>query len=238
MEVLVIYTWGTPIVARCVGESWDLERWDGDLLGFYVSFGRFEANFRGLRRGLENGRGRGEGSIINFIGRDGAKGGGGFERQRGGLGFVWLYANAERPEQVQLFEGLGIGAVDGSFVAIQQVKARAVGEALERVGEAILVVGFATDVGIGKKAFDVIDGGLHFVGEQGGFYVGEAAQAPAGGGHGFDQLDLDGAGGGEFVEIGIEEEMEVGDGFVGEDYGDGREGGIADGESVATGVLG
>ena len=84
---------------------------------------------------------------------------------------------------------------------------------------------------------DVIDAGFHFVGEEGGFDDGEAAQAPAGGGHGFDQLDFDGAGGGEFVEIGIEEELEVGDGFAGEDYGDGGESGVADGESVAKGVL-
>ena len=229
MEVLVIYTWGTSIVARCAGESWHLERWDGDLWGF-------EANFRGLGRGLENGWGRGDGSIINFIGRDRAKGGGSFERQRGGLGFVWLYANAERSQEVQLFEGLGVGAVDGSFIAVQQVEAPAVGEALERVGEVIFDVGVAID--IGKKVVNVIDAGFHFVSEEGGFDVGEAAQAPAGGGHGFDQLDFDGAGGGEFVEIGIEEKMEVGDGFVGEDYGDGREGGVADGESVAEGILG
>jgi hypothetical protein len=138
-----------------------------------------------------------------------------------------LYANSERSEEVQLFEGLGIGAVDGSFITIQQVEARGAGEALERVGEVIFDVGVAID--IGKKAVDVIDAGFHFVGEEGGFYDGEAAQAPAGGDHGFDQLDFNGAGGGEFVEIGIEEEMEVGDGFVGEDYGDGREGGVADG---------
>ena len=116
-----------------------MEGGSGDLLGF-------EANFWGLRRGLQNGRGRGEGFVINFIGRDGAKGGGGFERRRGGLGFVWLYANAERPEEVQLFEGLGIGTVDGSFIAVQQVEARAAGEALERVGEMIIEVGLAIDV--------------------------------------------------------------------------------------------
>ena len=180
---------------------------------------------------MEDGRGRGEGSIISFIRRDGAKGGDGFDGRRGGLGFVWLYANAERSEEVQLFEGLGVGAVDGSFIAIQQVEARAVGEALEGAGEVVLGVGFAID--IGKNAIDVIDAGVDFVGEEGGFDCGEAAQAPAGGGHGFDQLDFDGAGGGEFVEIGIEEAMEVGERFVGEDNGDGREGGGADGESVA-----
>ena len=51
-----------------------------------------------------------------------------------------MYANAERAEEVQLFEGLGVGAVDGSFIAIQQVQAGTSGEALERAGEAI--VGF------------------------------------------------------------------------------------------------
>jgi hypothetical protein len=152
------------------------------------------------------------------------------------LGFVWLYANAEGAEEVQLFEGLGIGAVDGSFIAIQEVEARAVGKALERAGDTIVGFGYAMDVG--EKAIDVIDAGQNFVGEEGGFDVGEAAQAPAGGGHVFDQLDFDGTGGDEFVEIGVEEALEVGGRFVGEDYGDGREGGGADGESVAKGVLG
>jgi len=87
--------------------------------------------------------------------------------------------------------------------------------------------GLAID--IGKKVVNVIDGGFHFVGEEGGFYVGEAAQTPAGGNHGFDQFDFDGAGRGELIEIGIEEALEVGGRFVVEDDGDGREGGIADG---------
>jgi len=184
---------------------------------------------------LQNGRGRGEGFVINFVGRDGPNRGG-FERRRGGLGFVWLYANSERPEEVQLFEGLGIGAVDGSFIAIQQVEARAFGEAFEGVGEVIFDVGLA--IGVGKKAVNVIDAGFHFVAEEGGFDVGEAAQAPAGGGHGFDQLDFDGAGGGEFVEIGIEEALEVGGGFVDEDDGHGREGGRSIGQAVAGRIAG
>lgn len=114
---------------------------------------------------------------------------------------------------MQLFEGLSVGAVDGSFITIQQVEAGAFGEALECAGEA--VVGFGDEIGVAEKAIDVLDAGLHFVGEEGGFDVGEAAQAPAGGGHGFDQLDFDGTGGGEFVEIGVEEALEVGGGFVG-----------------------
>jgi len=184
-------------------------------------------NSWGLGRDLENGRGRGEGFVVNLIGRDGARSPygstGKLRRGHGLLGFVWLYANSQRAEEVQLFEGLGIGAVDGSFIAIQQVEARAFGEAFEGIGEVIFDVGLA--IGIGKKAVNVIDAGFHFVAEEGGFDVGEAAQAPAGGGHGFDQLDLDGAGGGELVEIGVEEELEVGGGFVDEDDGHGREGG-------------
>jgi len=96
--------------------------------------------------------------------------------------------------------------------------------------------GIAID--IGKKAVDVIDGGFHFVAKESGFYVGEPAQAPAGGDHGFDQFDFEGAGGDEFIEVGVEEALEVGGGFVVEDDGDGGEGGGADGESVAKGVLG
>jgi hypothetical protein len=128
---------------------------------------------------------------------------------------------------LQLFEGSGVGAADGSFIAIQQVEARSAGEALERVSEVILGVGFTIDAG--EKVGKVIDAGFHFVGKEGGFDIGEAAQAPAGGGHGFDQLDFDGAGGGEFVEIRIEEALEVSGRFFGEDDGHGREGGCAGG---------
>jgi len=139
-------------------------------------------------------------------------------------------------ELLQLFEGAGIGAAEGSFVAEKQVEARAVGETLEHVGEAIIGVGFATDAG--KLAVNVIEAALDFVAEEVGFDIGEAAEAPAGGDHGFDQLDFDGAGGGELIEIGIEEALEVVGRFVVEDHGDGGEGGVADGESVAEGVLG
>ena len=123
-----------------------------------------------------------------------------------------MYANAQGSEELQLFERSGVGAADGSFIAVEQVEARAVGEALESVGEVIFGVGFAID--IFEKVFEVIDAGFHFVGEEGGFDIGEAAQAPAGRGHGFDQFDFDGAGGGEVIEIGIEEALEVGERFL------------------------
>jgi hypothetical protein len=145
-----------------------------------------------------------------------------------------LWAISEGLELLQLFEGSCIGAADGSFIAVEQVEARAAGEQLKRVGEVIFDGGLAID--IGKKVVDVIDGGFHFVAEEGGFDIGEAAQAPAGGDHGFDQFDFDGAGGGELIEIGIEEALKVGWRFVVEDDGDGREGGVVDGEAVAKGV--
>ncbi|MEO8052151.1 MAG: hypothetical protein ABI833_17205, partial [Acidobacteriota bacterium] len=110
------------------------------------------------------------------------------------------------------------------------------GEALEHVGEAVAGDALALDAGEGK--FDIGGAARDFVAEQGGFDIGEAAETPAGGGHGLDQLDLDGGGGGELIEIGVEETREVGGGFVGEDDGDGREGGGAGGEAVADGVLG
>jgi len=119
-----------------------------------------------------------------------------------------LWAISEGLELLQLFEGSGIGTVDGSFITVQQVEACAAGEALKRVGEVIFDSGLAID--IRKKVVNIIDGGFHFVAEEGGFDIGEAAQAPAGGDHGFNQFDFDGAGGGELIEIGIEEELEFG----------------------------
>ena len=46
---------------------------------------------------------------------------------------------------------------------------------LERVGEVIIDGGLAID--IRKKVVNVVDGGFHFVGEKGGFDVGEARSA-------------------------------------------------------------
>ena len=65
---------------------------------------------------------------------------------------------------------------------------------------------------------------VHFVGEEGGFDGGEAAEAPAGGGHGFYQFGFEEAGGGELFEVGVEEALVVGGRFGGEDGGD-RSGG-------------
>jgi hypothetical protein len=130
-------------------------------------------------------------------------------------------------EDLQVFEGSAVGAGECAFVADQQAEALAVGEVLEDVGDAIDRVGHEFE--LGELVVNTLGLEFDFVAEHGGFDFGDAAQAPAGGDHGFDQLDFDGAGGGELIELGLEEALEVGAGFVGEDDGCGREGGGAGG---------
>src|SRR6185312_4587108 len=126
------------------------------------------------------------GRRAGVISRDGAA----------GLGsFVWLWANAQRAEELELFEGAGVGTAEGSFVTNEQVEAGALADGVEGVGEAVLRSGDAMDggegfVGVGGEA-------VNFVAEESGFDGGDAAQAPAGGDHGFDQFGFDEAGGGE-----------------------------------------
>jgi len=67
--------------------------------------------------------------------------------------------------------------------------------------------------------------------EQAGFDGPDAAQAPAGDGHGFDQIHLDRVGGVELLDVGVEEELELFVGFGGEQDGLG-------GETVAEAVAG
>src|SRR3954447_18080298 len=64
MEVLVIYTWGNLYCRTLRGRGRVLDGGDGGLPGLGATFG-------GLRSGLEKGRGRGQGFVIDFIGRDG-----------------------------------------------------------------------------------------------------------------------------------------------------------------------
>ena len=136
----------------------------------------------------------------------------------GGLGFVWLWASARRPQELQLFEGAVMGAIEGAFVADQQGQAVAlVGQLLERKGQAVngFHVGEAVlfDVGV-----DLVGTAEHFVVQEHGFDGADAAQAPAGDGHGLDQLHFDAGLGSELVEIGIEEGLEVFAGFGVENY--------------------
>jgi hypothetical protein len=130
-------------------------------------------------------------------------------------------------EDLQLFESSAVGAGECAFVADQQAETLAVGEVLEDVGDAIDRVGH--EFVLGELVVYTLGLEQDFVAEHGSFDFGDAAQAPAGGDHGFHQLDFDGAGGGELIEIGIEQALEAGAGFFGVDDGCGREGGGAGG---------
>jgi len=52
-----------------------------------------------------------------------------------------LWATAQRAEELELFEGAGIGTAEGPFVANEEVEARAVAEGVEGMGEAVVEVG-------------------------------------------------------------------------------------------------
>ncbi len=138
---------------------------------------------------------------------------------------------------LQLFEGAGIGAAKSAFVADQQAETlSAVGEMLEDESQAIASVRFA--VPLREFSVNIFGAVLDFVAEQTGFDLGEASQTPAGGGHGLHEFGLDGAGGGELIEIGIEEELEVRGGFGGKHDGHGRQGRGREpvGEAIARGA--
>jgi hypothetical protein len=101
----------------------------------------------------------------------------------------------------------------------------AVGETLKGVGDTIG----------GGEIFELFRDGVvtadAFVFEDGGFDGIEAAETPAGGGHGFDEFALNRVGGLEAGEEGIEKNFEFVGGFGGEDDGVG-------GESVTEAVGG
>ena len=106
---------------------------------------------------------------------------------------------ASRLKHMQLFEGAVVGAIESAFVAHQQGQALSVaGELLKDPSQASVVVR-AMEL---PPAF--LGAARHFLVEQGGFDGGNAAQAPAGGGHGLDQIHLDAALGIELIGVGIE----------------------------------
>lgn len=141
-------------------------------------------------------------------------------------------------EQVQLLEGPVIGAPERPFVADQQDEALAVvGEFLEGVGEAVVVAGLLAH--LTEFVCDVFGAAHDFVVEESGFDGLQAAETPAGGGQGVNQLRLDAGSGSEVREVGIEEELVVFAGLGGEHDGCGRRaGGLGGGESVAGAVTG
>src|SRR5258708_1617473 len=113
-------------------------------------------------------------------------------------------------KHMELFEGAVVGAIESAFVAHQQGQALSVaGELLKDPSQASVVVR-AMEL---PPAF--LGAARHFVVEQGGFDGGNAAQAPAGGGHGLNQFLLDAALGIELNDVGIEKSLELAAGLGG-----------------------
>jgi len=124
-----------------------------------------------------------------------------------------------------LLEGPVVDSVEGGFVAEQEWEGDAgAGELVEHEAEAAGVVDFRELLG------DLLFGEGEFVDENGGFEVGDAAEAPAEDGEGADELAFEGGGGAVGVLKRGEEGVEDGLVLVGE----GLEGGA---ESVLAGVL-
>jgi hypothetical protein len=127
---------------------------------------------------------------------------------------------------MELFEGPVIGAIESAFVADYQ------GESLAVIGELLEDPSQAIDVAhVLELLVDVLGAAHDFGAQQGGFDARDAAQAPAGGDHGLDQIHLDSALGIELIGVGIEKSQEVLLRFGGQDDG-------FCGESVAQAVAG
>jgi hypothetical protein len=84
---------------------------------------------------------------------------------------------------------------------------------------------------LGEFVVDIFGAAGQLIGEEAGFDGPDAAQAPAGESHGLDQIHLDRSGWAELLDVGVEEELELFVGFVGEQHGLG-------GEAVAETVAG
>ena len=129
-------------------------------------------------------------------------------------------------QESQLFKGTVEGSIEVALVAGEQGKAlTAVGERLEDPSQAIFTGHLSEFV------VDILGAARQLIGEQAGFDGPDAAQAPAGDGHGLDQIRLDGVGGLELLDVGVEEELELFAGFGGEHNG-------LSGEAVAEAVAG
>jgi len=123
-------------------------------------------------------------------------------------------------------EGAVEGAIEVALVTGEQGEALVViGDPLEDPGETII------GGHVGEFFVHVFGAALELMREQTGFDGPDAAQAPAGDGHGLDQIHLDRVGGVELLDVGVEEELELFVGFGGEHDGLG-------GEAVAEAVAG
>src|ERR1700680_933225 len=120
------------------------------------------------------------------------------------LGFVRLQATASGLKQEKLLESPVIGAIESAFVADHQ------GEGLAVIGELFEDPSAEIDVlHVTELLVDVLGAAHQFGAQQSGFDVRDAAQAPAGGDHGLDQVPLDAALGMELAGVGIEKSLEV-----------------------------
>jgi hypothetical protein len=101
--------------------------------------------------------------------------------------------NAIFLKKLELAEGSVKGAVEGDFITHHQGQRAAA--SLEDGGQALVVV-------LGLEIGGVASlGRIHFVGEQVSLNVGDAAETPAGDGHGFDEVHFDGVGGLEALDV-------------------------------------
>ena len=132
-------------------------------------------------------------------------------------------------EPEQILERARVGAFEAGLDAMEEAEGTA-GEAVKSFGEGLGGgQGFVLDAvfdGLSALLLDVGDG----VGQELRLDEGEAIEAPFGGDDFVDEVEFDGAGGLELLDVGIEEALKIGGVFGGQDDG------LA-GEAVAERVL-
>jgi hypothetical protein len=148
-----------------------------------------------------------------------------------GLGFVLSLGFAfglrtGGPKNVQLLEGAVERTIEVALVTGQQ------GEALSAISHFLKDPSQAIFAGhLIELIVDIFSAAHQLIGEQAGFDGPDAAQAPAGDGHGLDQIHLDIAGGLKLPDVCIEQELKLFLGFGGKHDGLG-------GKAVAEAVAG
>lgn len=127
---------------------------------------------------------------------------------------------------LKLLQSAFVDAHQGRFIAHQELEGGAgLGQLAEDVGEAAVVVDFA------ELFVNIVLRERELVIEQAGFESADAAQTPAGDGHGMDQLHFRLVGGLVAGDEGVEEVVEIVFVLV-------RQDGESCGESMAQGVAG
>lgn len=114
----------------------------------------------------------------------------------------------------QVAEGARVGSLQARFDAMEEREGICVGEPGE---------GFGERLGGGERVVGVFFGALQVFDVELGLDDGEALQAPLGGDHLVDQMELGGAAGLELIEVGGEELVEFFGVLGGQDEGLGSE---------------